>query len=139
MKIWKQAGAELCQAQGKLELVWLWLDPCLYWLTNMPILVMNLILELWLCCFGLVHLVLLVRLCLVSLVCRSGYIGLVDLICYFWFRRFSLIWSIWVILHIWPFFIFNVVFIFEVVLIFKVVTVFKVVFIFEVIFPLWYS
>ena len=24
----EQAGAELCQAQGKLKLVWLGLDPC---------------------------------------------------------------------------------------------------------------
>ena len=30
----KQAGAELCQAQGKLEFVWLWLDPCLLGLTS---------------------------------------------------------------------------------------------------------
>ena len=31
----KQARAELCQAQGKLNLFWPRLDPCLPWLTNM--------------------------------------------------------------------------------------------------------
>ena len=39
----KQAGAELCQAQGKLILVWPLLDHCLLWLTNM----------VWICQFGL--------------------------------------------------------------------------------------
>ena len=29
IRIRKQVGIELCQAQGKLKLVWLWLDPCL--------------------------------------------------------------------------------------------------------------
>ena len=30
----KQAGAELCQALGKLNLFWPWLDPCLLWLAK---------------------------------------------------------------------------------------------------------
>ena len=34
-KKWKQAGAELCQAQGELNLFLPWWDPCLLWLTNM--------------------------------------------------------------------------------------------------------
>ena len=34
-KYLKQAGAELCQAQGKLKRFWPRLDPCLLWLTNM--------------------------------------------------------------------------------------------------------
>ena len=35
--------AELCQAQGKLKLVWLWLAPYLLWLTSI----------FWICQFGL--------------------------------------------------------------------------------------
>ena len=34
-KVDKQAGAELCQAQGKLIRFLLWLELCLLWLTNM--------------------------------------------------------------------------------------------------------
>ena len=39
----KQAWAELCQAQGKLILIWSGLDPCLLGFTNME----------WICEFGL--------------------------------------------------------------------------------------
>ena len=39
----KQAGAELCQGQGKLKLVWLWVDPYSLSITNI----------FWLCRFGL--------------------------------------------------------------------------------------
>ena len=47
----EQAGAELCQAQGKLELFWLWLMYAYAYLAQ------EFILALWFCSFGLVGLV----------------------------------------------------------------------------------
>ena len=53
-KIWKQAeaGAELCQAQGKLSLVGLRLDLWFLLLTNFGCIWLILILVLWFCGFG---------------------------------------------------------------------------------------
>ena len=35
----QQAATELCQAQGKLDLFWSWLHPCLFWWTDMVLIV----------------------------------------------------------------------------------------------------
>ena len=75
----EQAGDELCQAQGKL--IWLWLNPCLLWLTGMVwichfVLIKNLILELGFCYyrrFGLVFFVQFDRFCFACLVLFGSF------------------------------------------------------------------
>ena len=55
----EQAVAELCQAQGKLKLVWLWLYPCLLWFTRM-IWICQFVSWIWFWCFDFVALKYLV-------------------------------------------------------------------------------
>ena len=79
----KQAGAELCQAQGKFKLVWLWLAlgfANLAQESNFGALLWF----LWISEFGLVWLVWF---------CRFGLVGLVLKV---WFGLIGLILQIWV-------------------------------------------